>query len=281
MSRTGLTVARMFGQRVKNGGQGVGIEIEVEGHRLVNQDQEVRNWTITTDGSLRGEAFEYVLKGPLDLGVAKTALVALEDALKANRAVVNTAHRGSVHVHVNCQAYTLEQIFTILYLWLIVEPLWMHMSGPQRDGNLFCLPSYLSGDMTFYSEGLLASHREGGAWNIINRGKYSALNTDCLTTFGSLEFRTFSSQTDAEVVSDWVDWCHNLVTKGADIDITHMERVWQVAVANPRAFFGNIFPKELPFTDEELQCILEQGIDAASSMLIVANHHLNAPKKAD
>lgn len=274
------TVATIFGQRIRNEGTGIGIEIEVEGARLLGEGERISGWNITTDGSLRGEAYEYVLKGPMPIEGAKAALKNLEKALQDNGAYVASAHRGSTHIHVNVQTKTLEQVFTTLYLWMIVEPLWLHMCGPQRDGNLFCLPSYLSGDMTFFAETLLQAHREGANWNIIHRGKYSALNTDCLANFGSLEFRTFASQTDSSVVSNWVDWCQNLVTLGTDIEIKDMHRVADAAMNDPRGFCTRIFQMDLPFSDPDLACILEQGVSSASPMILVGAKHLAlSPKK--
>lgn len=281
MSRYSRVVAACLGQRMKNGGDGVGIEIEVEGRNLLNEADRVVNWNITTDGSLRGEGYEYVLKGPLNITAAKTALKAMEDALKARGSVVNDAHRGSVHVHINMQNRTIEQVFTTLYLWMIVEPLWVHMCGPQRDGNLFCLPSYLSGDLVFYGENLLKCLRDDAFFDLNSRGKYSSINTDALITFGSLEFRTFPSQTKAEVLSGWLDWCNNLCNMGSDIEISDLTKVWKGAKANPRKFFTMIFGKDLPFKDSELDEILDAGIDSASGMILVAQQHVQLKVKTE
>src|SRR5690606_25937512 len=129
-------------------------------------------------------------------------------------------------------------------------------------------------------ETLLQAHREGSNWNIVHRGKYSALNTDCLANFGSLEFRTFPSQTDSAIVSNWVDWCQNLVNLGAAIEIKDMNKVADAAMLDPRAFCERVFQTELPFSDEDLACILEQGVASASPMILVGAKHLAlSPKK--
>lgn len=269
---------QVYGMRLRNNGKGVGIEIEVEGTNLPAAIPGNR-WSAVRDGSLRGESFEYVLKGPMNVSEANTALDDLEVAFKDHGSTIKEAHRGSVHVHVNVQDYTCEQIFTTIFLWLLVEPFWLRLCGETRDGNLFCLPSYLSGDLPEWSQGFLRGFRNGG-FDFPPRGKYASLNTDAITNFGSLEFRTFSSHTSAKVVGTWVGWCDRLVQVGGGTPITNMGKVLHEAQDNPRKFLSTVFDKDTmaQYTDGDLSDIIEGGIDAASPMLVVARTHTKAKK---
>lgn len=71
----------------------IGIEIEAEG---VNLPQLRTPWKCEHDGSLRGEAIEYVFAKPLMLPEAYKALVKLDAAFTENNAVVADTGRAGV-----------------------------------------------------------------------------------------------------------------------------------------------------------------------------------------
>lgn len=264
------TIHEIFGSR-KAEGQ-VGVEIEVEG---INLPGRASGWNAVPDGSLRNGGMEYVTNGAVTLEKLKSLLDNLDKQFKDVGSVIADAHRGSVHVHVNVQDKTPEQVFTTLFLWLLVEALWMDRCGPTRNGNLFCMSSGGSGEIIPYAKQFLARHRDGAWYNLWHRGKYSALNTDCLATFGSMEFRTFPSSTKQEKVLEWAGWCHRMVELGCRLDPDKLYVVWQELLNNPRVFFSQIFgEKEMrELGDYDLANYAEQGAEAASDMLFAWEEH--------
>lgn len=260
----------IFGSRKTEGV--VGIEIEVEGNNL---PQRSAGWNVVPDGSLRNGGLEYVTKGAVTLEKLKELLNNLKQLFEEHKSVVLDAHRGSVHIHKNVQEKLPEQIFTTLFLWLLVEPLWMNRSGPTRNGNLFCMSSGGSGEIIPYAKQLLARCRDGLWYNLWHRGKYSALNTDCLATFGSLEFRTFPSTIDPDRILRWAEWCDKLVEMGCALNPDKLYVVWQELLDNPRLFYGKVFDPEAlgDLSDYELADFAEQGAEAASDMLFAWEEH--------
>lgn len=271
------TIFEIFGPRKTEGV--VGVEIEVEGRDLPARG--VRGWNVVPDGSLRNGGLEYVTKGAVTLQELSRHLDHLKENFLLAGAVVAEAHRGSVHIHVNVQNKTPEQVFTTLFLWLMVESLWMERCGPTRNGNLFCMSSSASGEILPWARQFLARHRDGNWFQLWQRGKYSALNTDCIQNFGSIEFRTFPSSVVKEKVEGWAMWCTNLVEQGCKINPDKLYTVWQEAMNNPRAFYENIFGAETLrlISDDDLLNHLEQGADAASDMLFIWEEHKALTKK--
>lgn len=264
------TIFEIFGPRRTEGV--VGVEIEVEGVNLPQRG--IRGWKAVPDGSLRNGGIEYVTNGAITLKQLSEHL----DVLKVNFAMMESqiadAHRGSVHIHVNVQDKTPEQVFTTLFLWLMVESLWMERCGPTRNGNLFCMSSSGSGEILPWARQFLARSRDGNWFQLWQRGKYSALNTDCIQNFGSLEFRTFPSSVDKERIEGWAQWCTNLVEEGCKLDPDKLYNVWQKALDNPRAFYKTIFGDAIfLMSDEALMEHAEQGSEAASDMLFIWEEH--------
>ena len=77
----------------------VGIEIEMEGRNLQPQFPQGCKWTIVGEGSLRGEAVEYVLKSPEMRKNVKTRLTELQELL--HDSTLRPTERASVHIHIS------------------------------------------------------------------------------------------------------------------------------------------------------------------------------------
>ena len=122
--------------RVRNTEGDVGIEVEVEGNNLPHIDEY---WNVTHDGSLRGEALEYVFKRPLELSKAKEALDYLGHHLSKKNVSVLDSGRCGVHVHINCQKLSIVELYNFFTLNFILEDLLTAFCGESRVGNLFCL----------------------------------------------------------------------------------------------------------------------------------------------
>lgn len=195
------TVAELFritAERLVSGD--VGVEIEVEGHKL---PQEVKGWRREADGSLRGESAEYVLTKPLTTKDLKFALKELAQQYEKNGSVIEDSIRAGVHVHVNVQKLTVVELYNYLTLYYIFEELLTRYCGDTRQGNLFCLRAC---DAEFVIERLqyAAKTRKFGA--LINDDlRYAAVNVKALGNYGSLEFRAMRSTKDFSVIQAWAE----------------------------------------------------------------------------
>ena len=191
----------ILGQRLANGD--VGIEIEMEGHdfpAVVND-----KWKITVDGSLRGENREFVFAKPLPVGEVKGALTDLKKALKAAGTEIDFSFRTSVHVHVNCQDLTYVQYLNFLYTYMLLEEPLITFCGKERKGNRFCLRLQDAEGMLDTYHNLFTMGQAGFEYIPADHVRYSAMNIEATTKFGSLEFRGMAGCMDVERIDTWAN----------------------------------------------------------------------------
>jgi hypothetical protein len=195
-------VYQVFDQKEKLGE--LGIEIEVEGHKKLPVALDNTYWKVLNDGSLRGEAKEYVFSAPEERETGYELINSLYLLLEGK---MLDSMRAGVHVHVNCQALTVRQLFTVMAAYYCLENLLTEDAGEERQGNLFCLR--LS-DADYVNTGLMSClaqrdfTSDGGIfWN--ENLRYSAMNLVSLSKFGSLEFRALRTPLQASKVIEWAD----------------------------------------------------------------------------
>jgi Putative amidoligase enzyme. len=127
--------------------------------------------------------------------------------------------------------------------WAIIEPLLLRLCGPERNGNLFCLPFSETYDMasSIIPQWLSAiEHYSGGRyWN--KRGKYACLNTDPLHTFGSVEARCFPATTDAKKLTEWVSWVTNVKSWVRESKDETYEELIDASYRDPESTIRKIF----------------------------------------
>lgn len=191
-----------------------GIEVECEGRNL----QEVQNatWLSTNDGSLRGHypdtAIEWVLKKPLPLAKAITAVNQLNKINVEKGAEFKFSYRTSVHVHVNVQDFTEDQYLNFMYTYLLLEEPLIRFCGDQRKANRFCL-SINNGEglmdyLVHLFRGGVATLRRVGEDQV----RYAAMNIAATRKYGSLEFRSMRGTLDTEVLTTWLIALNNIRT---------------------------------------------------------------------
>ncbi len=199
------TVADQFFGGEKISGE-VGIEIELEGHPLPTGvtgkiPKEKRYWVVTPDGSLRGEAAEYVLARPVDRKDVKAALDQLAHNLEGVE--LEDSGRAGVHVHINVRDLTMVQMFTFVLLYLVFERVLVRFCGEQRQGNLFCLRVE---DAEYLSYALHRAIKTRGYSHLSSDElRYASINLTALSKYGSLEFRAMRSPVAHEVIEQWVE----------------------------------------------------------------------------
>lgn len=175
---------------------GVGVEIEIENCNGVG----CRGWRTEADGSLRNNGVEY--KTPYGTRVlgAYTALTQIQ-AMFAGERFENPGsnvftERCSVHVHIDVRNLSLEQLNSVLLLYILVENAFFSYAGNERKHNIFCVPLTQS----------IVGFQELSFQQVIQRDaeKYAACNLKALKLFGTIEFRHMEGNDDADRIFTWI-----------------------------------------------------------------------------
>ena len=172
-------------------GNKFGLEIEMEGMYLPPYSTDI--WNRIGDGSLRGNACEYLFREPQNPTALQAAVEDLIRILKVDGRFA-ISDRCGIHIHTNVQNLRLNHMFNMLVLYFIVENILIERFSPERKGNLFCLQGMeAEGVIDWISHGMI-----NGLDNILRDSdplllKYAALNISSLNRFGTLEFRAMST----------------------------------------------------------------------------------------
>lgn len=240
--------------------QEIGVEVEVEGNNLpLIQD---RFWKTENDGSLRGEAFEYLLKAPIKFSQWDVVKGKLLEHLE--NSTVTPSDRTGIHVHYNVQNLSSIELMNTLVIYYILEEYIVSTCGPNRQGNHFCLRMVDSPVI----EDLLIKACEKQRFMGLHSDdyRYAALNFQSLFRFGSLEFRAI--QTDATL---------SMVAPISEIMLSIIK--YAKECANPQQIIENLSgegsvnflprvlkPKSIEFLrnntciDEDLDDVLYRGV---------------------
>lgn len=239
-----------------------GIEIEVEGRNLLQAI--AGKWTDKADGSLRGESREYILRKPLDLDIAKEALVDLNKALTSNKAVLDFSFRTSVHVHVNVLDMNKKTLHSFLYLSHLFENALVNYSGTERTGNRFCLRC----SDAEYKVGIMYDFLTRDGFMGLNEDviKYSAINLAPITTQGSVEFRSMRGTLDTAILNPWLDVLQNIRNMS---QIMSVKDIAAEATSAPKELIEKVFGDYLPLFNYSG---IEQDLRRNYSMLIEMPH---------
>ncbi len=184
-----------------------------ETNQGVRYKTPLKNWVGHPDGSLRNFGMEFVLDKPLNFEDCLEELDRFKEATKDVEFIKN-APATSTHVHVNVLNDTLLTFANFLTIYTLFESVLVDYSGESRRSNLFALPIRAS---TKTLDNMIAM-LSGIAQSIPNaisfqkaHVKYACLNLNPLTTFGSLEIRSFRGETDIEEVKDWIRIINKMV----------------------------------------------------------------------
>lgn len=271
------TINANFGMGAVSGDVGIEIEVEFDGgdpesHPHVNG----QHWKSKSDDSVPN-GVEYVTKGPVTLADVRTRVNDLSTYIMTHDGKPKQgAYRASTHLHVNVTQDTLEDVIGQLIVFTAIEPLFLRLCGTARDGNLFCMSSYDTGDMTSFFVSMMKNIEklEHYGWNG-GRGKYSSLNIGRLSDLGTVEYRCFPSSLDGEQIEKWARWCLNI----RDIAKVETNRTFRPilkdALANPEGFVQRVFGyvpygAVYPNTVKEL---VEFGVENAYELTRVVKHY--------
>jgi hypothetical protein len=169
---------------------GVGLELELENGRF----DQVAGWNMHEDGSLRG-GVEYVFDGPQGGLTALTSIENMAEAFKTMQPM--PTFRCSTHCHLDMRDFTMYQVAKFVALYAINEDVMFDHCEEYRRWSNFCTPYYNALDLVEGFAGMVRSDfsnpkkATGGTSlrNVRAFPKYSALNLQPLSNFGSVEFR--------------------------------------------------------------------------------------------
>lgn len=227
-----MTVAEALGVRRLVGE--VGIEVEVEGNNLPNEIGDRVVWKTTQDGSLRGENREFVLRKPIPRDMVGDALDILRRNLENSEVI--ESNRCGVHIHINCQELTLDQVLSFITTYMCFEEVLVKWCGQDRVGNLFCLRVSDAGGIINHIKRMIDTrniHVVG-----TDRLRYASINLKALSTYGSLEFRSMRSDLTPGVIEKWAQML--LAIKDYSIQHQASEIISEFSVKGPQDFFNDV-----------------------------------------
>lgn len=270
-----MRIATKFGVPLIRG-PFLGVEYEMEGTFL---PAIAPGFYVHEEGSLRvimdenGEPHkpkEYVSAFPKDLACTQADLRNLNNILKKEGANPFWSYRSSVHVHINVSDLTIVEWWNMVFLWMLYEESFIHYSGKERQGNLFCLSTREAYGTIIMLEDYLKGNDD---YIFSTKNRYSACNFSSTAKFGSLEFRSMRGTTDEDVLFPWFESLLFL-RKGAQ-DFETPSQILEMALSNPDELTDLVLPndkivKKLPNWEEHLRqnafslALLEPHIDVNS-----------------
>lgn len=221
----------------KAGDIGLEIELEMEGCPYIRAPAS-KHWIRTSDGSLRGEGYEYVLREPVPIDSVPEAMHRLYKLFECPHNMP-VSDRCGVHVHINVQRLTPLEIFNFVCLYLVFEDLLIEWCGPERMGNLFCLRSRDSLMPGFWLTQVAKDIDKLPMYFKSDVVRYASLNLASLFKYGSLEFRGMRTPENWDDILTWVNILWKL-REGA----AYFKAPWEIleqCSAGPEQFFRKIF----------------------------------------
>ncbi len=180
----------------------IGIEIELE-DPMFPSTPPVPKWKVKGDGSLRGRSGEFVLDPPKPIQTCIEALGELRLWCDIHKLALDFTPRTSVHIHYNMTDKNISDIYKVLMVYFLLEEILVKWSAnPKRIGSNFCLR--LCDSDTVLMKLLDAKTTRHFKQVIKDNIRYSALNLNSLSRFGSLEFRSMEGNLDVTRISNWM-----------------------------------------------------------------------------
>jgi hypothetical protein len=188
----------------------IGIEIEMEGHNL-NLNPARTMWKQEGDGSLRGEeSIEWILNGPCPLREVRRKLQQLlvfldeKHDYKHGPTILEPSDRCGVHIHINVQHMTFQEVFNFIFLYLMFEKVLVGYCGASREGNFYCLRA---SDAEYFIDQMIEARKQSEI-ELLTPGRdqmrYASVNPGAIRKFGSVEFRAFRTPLNLMNIEEWV-----------------------------------------------------------------------------
>lgn len=215
----------------------IGLELEIEaapGFVLprdgaienVRSPDTRANWLSVTDGSLRGEAREYILSTPVNKNEVRGMVEGLYTRFKEQGVSLNLSNRCSTHVHLNASSWRINNVVSFLAMWAMFEKAFIRYCGEERTTNHFALSFKDSPQVLTAVNRLL---KFGDFWDARGNSpiKYSALNVMPLNKRGSIEIRCGRADPEPEYAIRWA----TLLASCADFSKTQYHNPAEIGFA--------------------------------------------------
>ena len=227
-------------------------------------------WNVKSDGSLRDNGVEFVTKKLFgkDLSVALDELNEYLDA-EVDPECGIPSDRCSVHVHLDVTDLTKNEYARLLIDYAIFENVLFHYCGVHRKENLYCLPFAKSDEFKRTLSNILTSVSKDLEFKkyVNSFPKYSALNLNATSKYGSLEFRLHGGTYDMTRVKEWINiiMCLKKNCIGNSADNLHLE-ISRFGISNYLEKVFSKYHKVLDYANCEPDIV--DGIRLAQDILL-------------
>ena len=181
----------------------VGLELEIENFNEENE-RYFPGVEFTDDGSLRnsnrGMGIEAITL-PLQTKYVRNFLE--EFFFRYEISDSNYSERCSVHVHVNVNDMSYEQLASLCLVYQTVEDLLFSYVDSERANSIFCVP-WNQCNLNYSIADKLIEYLKTEVDPFRNWQKYSALNLIPVMNQGSVEFRHLEGTCDVDKIMGWV-----------------------------------------------------------------------------
>jgi len=243
----------------------LGVELEVE--RCDHdgdwyRDKLSRGFRVEQDGSLRGNAFEFI-SNPMMMGHLLSELQGFFQTTQFNQE--NYTDRTSVHVHVNMLDMTPEQLSTLCLVYSVFESILFQFVGHYRDTNIYCIPWA----QCRYNYNMVQELIDNVGKPVSRWQKYTALNLVPLGNQGTVEFRHMHGTSDMNKLTTWINTLGSLVAYAQRTPLQELTETLKVLndTSAYKKFYESVMGKYLPFTNV-YEPLLYKGVVNAKYSLI-------------
>jgi hypothetical protein len=202
----------------------IGVELEYEGVKSMPESRELAGWSATSDGSLRDGGIEFRFSSPAG-GLEAAKRIRRIKRLQAS-GKWKTSRRTSMHVHVDCMDLTIGQVFNVLSVYALLEPVLFNFVDKARVISPYCVPFFRSdsgevGKLYNFHKGM-EQYNSTSLYNSVVRSvftsgvKYSCVNIGSLSYFGSIEFRHAEIMPTLKTFK-WIAMLLRIVQAGANM----------------------------------------------------------------
>lgn len=197
----------------------IGLELEVENYSNRDAFRDMRYWDVITDGSLRNNGREFVLRHPQGGASLNIAINELWRIIQEHGQDLDINTRTSLHVHVDLRTFTLEEVKRFFMLYIIMEKYLYSQAGVGRDKNIYCPATYEAYDANI--AGLLGAgslrqlHSLSQSWE-----KYTGINLTRCQDLNTVEIRIHNGTLSGSVARRWVNSLLTLVGEAKNPTVT-------------------------------------------------------------
>lgn len=240
----------------------LGIEIELENIQG-GEWPRIQGWARKDDGSLR-DGKEYIFDGPQSGEQALASIKKMGEVM--GRVGVDPTFRCSTHIHLDVRDMTWAEYEKFVLAYMVFEDVFFDHCNPDRRVSNFCVPFQTNDWLAqLFGTKILATTDRNKFRGAAGWPKYSGLNLQVTSTFGSIEFRgshAMTSEEDLTALSQRMLYLKKFVMEDASAD----HYAWINKLRD--APLVDVFPVGLKPEYQLQEGAREQGLATATHALI-------------